>query len=88
MTIHDEGDVITVAIDSTKEKARDPLAVLIVRELRNRNLGPTAGARLLGLSQGLVSDLMIGNYRNISFERASMALGVLGFDVEMTVRRR
>lgn len=69
------------------DKAKDPLARIIAAELKSRGLTPTAGARLLGVSQGLVSDLYAGQYRYISVERAARCLKVLGYAVEMSVRR-
>lgn len=71
-------------VDGVRCKARDPLAALIATELKSRGLGPTAGARFVGVAQGLMSDLYAGKYRDISVDRCAKALSKLGYRVELS----
>ncbi len=66
--------------------AKSELAALIARALRARGLRQTAAARLLGVDQPKVSELMRGRLTRFSTERLMTFLTRLGRDVEIVVR--
>ncbi len=66
--------------------AKSELAALIARALRARGLTQTAAARLLGIDQPKVSELMRGRLTRFSTERLMTFLTRLGRDVEIVVR--
>jgi predicted XRE-type DNA-binding protein len=66
--------------------AKSELAALIARALRARGLTQTAAAKLLGIDQPKVSELMRGRLTRFSTERLITFLTRLGRDVEIVVR--
>jgi predicted XRE-type DNA-binding protein len=66
--------------------AKSELAALIARALRARRLTQTAAARLLGIDQPKVSELLRGRLTRFSTERLMSFLTLLGRDVEIVVR--
>ncbi len=66
--------------------AKSELAALITRALRARRLTQTAAAKLLGVDQPKVSELMRGRLTRFSTERLMTFLTRLGRDVEIVVR--
>jgi predicted XRE-type DNA-binding protein len=66
--------------------AKSELAALIARALRAPGLTQTAAARLLGIDQPKVSELMRGRLTRFSTERLLTFLTRLGRDVEIVVR--
>lgn len=66
--------------------AKSELAALIARALRVRGLTQTAAAKLLGVDQPKVSELMRGRLTRFSTERLMTFLTRLGRDVEIVVR--
>lgn len=68
--------------------AKSELAALIARALRARRLTQTAAAKLLGVDQPKISELMRGRLTRFSTERLMTFLTRLGRDVEIVVRER
>jgi predicted XRE-type DNA-binding protein len=66
--------------------AKSELAALIARALRARGLTQTAAAKLLGVDQPKISELMRGRLTRFSTERLMTFLTRLGRDVEIVVR--
>ena len=66
--------------------AKSELAALIARALRARRLTQTAAAKVLGIDQPKVSELMRGRLTRFSTERLMAFLIRLGRDVEIVVR--
>jgi predicted XRE-type DNA-binding protein len=66
--------------------AKSELAALIARALRARRLTQTAAAKLLGVDQPKISELMRGRLTRFSTERLMTFLTRLGRDVEIVVR--
>ncbi len=66
--------------------AKSELAALIAHALRARGLTQTAAAKLLGIDQPKVSELMRGRLTRFSTERLITFLTRLGRDVEIVVR--
>ena len=66
--------------------AKSELAALIARALRARRLTQIAAAKVLGIDQPKVSELMRGRLTRFSTERLMTFLTRLGRDVEIVVR--
>lgn len=66
--------------------AKSELAALIAHALRARRLTQTAAAKVLGIDQPKVSELMRGRLTRFSTERLMTLLVKLGRDVEIVVR--
>jgi len=66
--------------------AKSELAALIARVLRTRELTQAAAAKLLGIDQPKVSELLRGRLTRFSTERLITLLTRLGRDVEIVVR--
>ena len=66
--------------------AKSELAALIARALRARRLTQIAAAKVLGIDQPKVSELMRGRLTRFSTERLMAFLIRLGRDVEIVVR--
>lgn len=72
--------------ESTQAYARAELAGQIVAIINERGLTQAQAARLLGIDQPGVSDLVRGKLARFSTERLFRLLGALGQDVEIHVR--
>ena len=72
--------------DSEQALARADLAGRIVALISERGLTQTAAAKLLGIDQPGVSDLVRGKLKRYSTGRLLRFLGALGQDVEIRVR--
>ncbi len=66
--------------------AKSELAALIARALRTRGLTQAAAAKLLGIDQPKVSELLRGRLTRFSTERLITLLTRLGRDIEIVVR--
>jgi predicted XRE-type DNA-binding protein len=66
--------------------AKSELAALIARALRTRGLTQAAAAKLLGIDQPKVSELLRGRLDRFSTERLITLLTRLGRSVEIVVR--
>ena len=72
--------------DSEQALARADLAGRIVALISERGITQTAAAKLLGIDQPGVSDLVRGKLKRYSTDRLLRFLGALGQDVEIRVR--
>jgi predicted XRE-type DNA-binding protein len=72
--------------NSAQALARAELAGQIVALISERGLTQTAAARLLGIDQPGISDLVRGKLKRFSIERLFRFLVALGQDVEIRVR--
>ncbi len=72
--------------DPAEALAKSDLAALIARTLRARGLTQAAAAKLLGIDQPKVSELLRGRLTRFSTERLITLLTRLGRDVEILVR--
>lgn len=66
--------------------AKSELAALIARALRTRGLTQAAAAKILGIDQPKVSELLRGRLTRFSTERLITLLTRLGRDIEIVVR--
>jgi predicted XRE-type DNA-binding protein len=66
--------------------AKSELAALIARALRTAGLTQAASAKLLGIDQPKISELLRGRLTRFSTERLITLLTRLGRDVEIVVR--
>jgi predicted XRE-type DNA-binding protein len=66
--------------------AKSELAAIIAQALRARRLTQTAAARVLGIDQPKVSELLRGRLTRFSTERLLLFLLRLGRDVDIVVR--
>jgi predicted XRE-type DNA-binding protein len=74
--------------EPAEAQAKSELAALIARALRTRRLTQTAAAKLLGIDQPKVSQLVRGRLTRFSTERLLVLLTRLGRDVEIVVREQ
>ncbi len=72
--------------EAAEALAKSELAALIARALRARELTQAAAAKLLGIDQPKVSELLRGRLTRFSTERLITLLTRLGRDVEIVVR--
>jgi predicted XRE-type DNA-binding protein len=72
--------------DAEKHKVRADLAIQIIKAMRRLSLTQQDAARRMGLTQPKVSDLMRGNFTNLSERKLMGCLNRLGYDVEITVK--
>ena len=66
--------------------AKSELAAIVAQALRARRLTQTAAARMLGIDQPKVSELLRGRLTRFSTERLLVFLLRLGRDVDIVVR--
>lgn len=74
--------------DAEERLARAELARAIRKELKERGLKQTDAAKLLGISQPDVSDLVRGKLARFSMERLERFLNALDMDVRIQVGRK
>jgi len=67
--------------------AKSELAAIIAKALKARRLTQTAAARVLGIDQPKVSELLRGRLTRFSTERLLVFLLRLGRDVDIVVRK-
>lgn len=72
--------------DAEKHKVRADLAIQIIKAMRRLRLTQQDAAKRMGLTQPKVSDLMRGNFTNLSERKLMRCLNLLGYDIEITVR--
>lgn len=72
--------------DAEKHKVRADLAIQIIKAMRRLSLTQRDAAKRMGLTQPKVSDLMRGNFTNLSERKLMGCLNRLGYDVEITVK--
>src|SRR5579871_964910 len=64
------------------------LTIEIDKTIKKRKLTQTGAARVLGISQPKLSELLRGRFRGYSIERLMNFLTILGKDVDIVVRSK
>ena len=72
--------------DAEKLKIKTGLVVEIRKAMRSRGLTQQEAAKLMGITQPKVSDMMRGDFSNLSERKLMDCLTRLGYDIEMKVR--
>ena len=72
--------------DAEKLKIKTGLVIEIRKAMRSRELTQQKAAKLMGISQPKVSDMMRGDFTNLSERKLMDCLTRLGYDIEITVR--
>lgn len=72
--------------DAEKLKIKTGLVIEIRKAMKNRGLTQQEAARLMGVTQPKVSDMMRGNFSNLSERKLMDCLTRLGYDIEIKVR--
>ncbi len=72
--------------DAEKLKIKTGLVVEIRRAMRPLGLTQQAAAKRMGITQPKVSDMMRGDFSNLSERKLMDCLNRLGYDIEIKVR--
>jgi predicted XRE-type DNA-binding protein len=72
--------------DAEKLKIKTGLVIEIRKAIKNRALTQQAAANLMGITQPKVSDMMRGDFSNLSERKLMDCLTRLGYDIEIKVR--
>ena len=72
--------------DSDKLKIKTGLLIEIRKAMRNRGLTQQDAAKRMGISQPKVSDMLRGDFTNLSERKLMDCLTRLGYDIEISVR--
>jgi predicted XRE-type DNA-binding protein len=72
--------------DAEKLKIKTGLVIEIRKALKTRGLTQQEAAKLMGVTQPKVSDMMRGDFTNLSERKLMDCLTRLGFDIEIKVR--
>ena len=72
--------------DAEKLKIKTGLAIEISKAVRNLGLTQHEAAKRMGISQPKVSDMMRGDFSNLSERKLMDCLTRLGYDVEISIR--
>ena len=72
--------------DAEKLKIKTGLVIEIRKAMRSRELTQQEAAKLMGISQPKVSDMIRGDFTNLSERKLMDCLTRLGYDIEITVR--
>ncbi len=72
--------------DAERLKIKTGLVIEIRKAMKARGLTQHAAAKLMGISQPKVSDMMRGDFTNLSERKLMDCLTRLGYDIEITVR--
>lgn len=72
--------------DAEKLKIKTGLVVEIRKAMRSRGLTQHEAAKLMGITQPKVSDMMRGDFSNLSERKLMDCLTRLGYDIEIKVR--
>ena len=72
--------------DAEKLKIKTGLVVEIRKAMRSRGLTQQEAAKLIGITQPKVSDMMRGDFSNLSERKLMDCLTRLGYDIEIKVR--
>ena len=73
-------------VDAEKLKIKTGLVVEIRKAMRTQGLTQQAAAKCMGLSQPKVSDMMRGDFSNLSERKLMDCLTRLGYDIEIKVK--
>jgi predicted XRE-type DNA-binding protein len=69
-------------------KARSDLAIRLVSEIKRRKLTQAATAKVLGIAQPRVSEIMNARLAKVSIEALMLYFNMLGIDIEITPKPR
>ena len=72
--------------DAEKLKIKSGLVIEIRKAIRNLGLTQQAAAKRMGITQPKVSDMMRGDFANLSERKLMECLNRLGYDIEIKVR--
>ena len=72
--------------DAEKLKIKTGLVIEIRKAMRNRGLTQQDAAKRMGITQPKVSDMMRGDFTNLSERKLMDCLIRLGYDIEIKVR--
>jgi predicted XRE-type DNA-binding protein len=72
--------------DAEKLKIKAGLVIEIRKAMRLQGLTQQAAAKRMGITQPKVSDMMRGDFSNLSERKLMDCLNRLGYDIEITVR--
>lgn len=72
--------------DAEKLKIKSGLVIEIRKAMRNLGLTQQAAAKRMGINQPKVSDMMRGDFANLSERKLMECLNRLGYDIEIKVR--
>lgn len=72
--------------DAEKLKIKTGLVIEIRKAMHSRQLTQHDAAKRMGISQPKVSDMMRGDFSNLSERKLMDCLTRLGFDIEISVR--
>jgi predicted XRE-type DNA-binding protein len=72
--------------DAEKLKLKTSLVIEIRKAMKNHSLTQQAAAKRMGITQPKVSDMMRGNFSNLSERKLMDCLITLGYDIEIKVR--
>lgn len=73
-------------VDAEKLKIKTGLVIEIRKAMRSRGLTEQEAAKLMGITQPKVSDMMRGHFGNLSERKLMDCLNRLGYDIEIKVR--
>ena len=72
--------------DAEKLKIKTGLVIEIRKAMRSRELTQQEAAKLMGISQPKVSDMMRGDFSNLSERKLMDCLTCLGYNIEIRVK--
>jgi predicted XRE-type DNA-binding protein len=72
--------------NADKLKIKTGLVIEIRKAMRNRGLTQQEAAKRMGITQPKVSDMMRGDFTNLSERKLMDCLTRLGYDIEINVR--
>ena len=75
-------------VDAEKLKIKTGLVVEIRNAMRNRGLTQQEAAKLMGISQPKVTDMMRGDFTNLSERKLMDCLTRFGYDIEINPTRK
>ena len=73
-------------VDAEKLKIKTGLVIEIRKGMRRLGLTQQAAAKRIGISQPKVSDMMRGDFSNLSERKLMDCLNRLGYDIEIKVK--
>jgi len=72
--------------DAEKLKVKSGLAAEVIRSIRRLKLSQTEAGERMGISQAKVSNLLRGNFTNLSERKLMECLNRLGCDIEIVIK--
>lgn len=72
--------------DAEKQKVKSGLAIEIIKNIRRLGLPQTAAGERMGIGQAKVSNLLRGDFTNLSERKLMECLNRLGCDIEIVIK--